>query len=89
MGKHKPKLVKYPQIKLHLNLQLIYFSLNTYSTIVAARRRQKQSWLKLLKSDLETIAVLFLLALSFATAVAIFTPEPPAPDATQSQRIDS
>ncbi|MBD1843482.1 hypothetical protein H6F89_08745 [Cyanobacteria bacterium FACHB-63] len=47
---------------------------------------QKQSWLKLLKSDLETIAILFLLALSFATAVALSTPEPPAPDA---QRIHS
>lgn len=51
---------------------------------------QKQPLLKLLKSDLETIAVLFLLALSFAAAIAIFTPEPPANlDAIQSERTDS
>ncbi|MBD1821054.1 hypothetical protein H6F51_00765 [Cyanobacteria bacterium FACHB-DQ100] len=51
---------------------------------------QKQSWLKLLKSDLETIAVLFLLALGFATVVAVFTPEPSINlDATRSEQVDS
>jgi hypothetical protein len=49
---------------------------------------QNQPLWKLLKSDLKTIGILFLLAIGLGTAISVFSPEPQI-DSEFSQSLDT